>query len=66
MRKKTSNRLKTSIRNILNAAHQRLQNIYDEFADILDSDEDRLSLQFNDGYGKIDRRAQRMNRLAKR
>ena len=58
MKKKASSRIKTSIRNILNAAHARLQNMYDEFADILDTDEDRLSLQFNGNYSRSERRAQ--------
>ena len=51
MKKKTSSQLKTGIRNILHAAQTRLQHMYDEFADILDTDEDRLSLQFNGNSG---------------
>jgi len=59
MKKKTSSQFKTRIRNILHAAQTRLQNMYDEFADILDTDEDRLALQFNgSNYSRVERRAQ--------
>jgi hypothetical protein len=58
MKKKTSSQFKTGIRNILHAAQTRLQNMYDEFADILDTDEDRLALQFNGHYSRRERRAQ--------
>lgn len=65
-KKTTTNQIRTSIRNILHAANRRLQRFYNEFTDILDSDEDRLALQFNGGNGNIERKSQRATRFTKR
>ena len=66
MKKKTTGQFRTGIRNILHAAHVRLQNLYDEFADILDTDEDRLSLQYNTGAMMKNQRSSRSNRSNRR
>lgn len=65
-KKTTTHQIKSNIRNILHAANRRLQRFYEEFADILDTDEDRLALQFNGGEGRMERRSQRVARLGRR
>lgn len=48
-------RLKSNVRHMFYAAKTKLKKWYSEFADILDSDEDRLSLQYNQYSGKTSR-----------
>lgn len=52
MKKPSTPRIKSGVRHLFHTAKTRIEKWYEEFSDILDSDEDRLSLQYNHYSGK--------------